>query len=73
MRPIADHRRYLLCSVNSTLRRAFPLRLRSWSMRLLEYGHEADPAANCCEDLLETSELIQSALARGEISVAHWE
>lgn len=42
-------------------------------MRLLEYGHEADPAANCCEDLLEISELIESALARGEISVAHWE
>jgi hypothetical protein len=30
-------------------------------------------SANCCEILLEVSALIESALARGEITVAHWE
>jgi hypothetical protein len=42
-------------------------------MRLPECGHKADPAANCCEELLEVCALVESALAHGEITVGHWE
>lgn len=67
------HRWEPLCSANSTLHKAFPLRLRSRWTRLPECGHEANPGANCCEDLLEVYALNESALARGEITFAHRE
>ena len=34
---------------------------------------ELTPAANCCEGMVEAFALIEGAIARREITVAHWE